>query len=157
MSNDGNELLFRVSQDSSHMNDSSLGDLYLDLYEDRVEIHREDSFAGMRTFRYEQIIAARVKEGPFRADLYLEMSGDEQSAGMYHFKKLDKSNATTAKELIEQRRSQPPRGDDVSKSEPAVQSTNIPEQIRKLAELRDSGALSDEEFEAKKADLLDRM
>jgi hypothetical protein len=34
---------------------------------------------------------------------------------------------------------------------------DIPEQIKKLAELRDSGAISAEEFEAKKRDLLDRM
>jgi len=36
-------------------------------------------------------------------------------------------------------------------------SPDIPEQIKKLAELRDSGAISAEEFEAKKSDLLDRM
>ena len=34
---------------------------------------------------------------------------------------------------------------------------DIPEQIRKLAELRDSGLITEEEFEAKKTDLLDRM
>jgi hypothetical protein len=33
----------------------------------------------------------------------------------------------------------------------------IPEQIRQLAELRDSGALTDDEFEAKKTELLRRM
>ena len=33
----------------------------------------------------------------------------------------------------------------------------IPEKIRKLAELRDSGILSDEEFKAKKSQLLDQM
>jgi Short C-terminal domain len=31
------------------------------------------------------------------------------------------------------------------------------EQIRRLAELRDSGALTDEEFEAKKTELLGRI
>ena len=36
-------------------------------------------------------------------------------------------------------------------------SPDIPEQIKRLAELRDSGAISAEEFEAKKRDLLDRM
>lgn len=36
-------------------------------------------------------------------------------------------------------------------------STDIPEQIRKLGELRDAGVLTEEEFEAKKKDLLDRM
>ena len=34
---------------------------------------------------------------------------------------------------------------------------DVTEQIRKLAELRDAGALSDEEFEAKKRDLLSRL
>lgn len=36
-------------------------------------------------------------------------------------------------------------------------SGDIPDQIRKLAELRDTGIISVEEFEAKKRDLLDRM
>ena len=38
---------------------------------------------------------------------------------------------------------------------PAPES--IPEQIAKLDELRQQGVVSDEEFEAKKRDLLDRM
>jgi uncharacterized membrane protein YdbT with pleckstrin-like domain len=38
--------------------------------------------------------------------------------------------------------------------EPAA---NIPEQLRQLAELRDSGVISDADFEAKKAQLLERM
>ncbi len=36
-------------------------------------------------------------------------------------------------------------------------TSDIPEQIKKLADLRDSGAVTDEEFEAKKKDLLGRM
>jgi voltage-gated potassium channel len=36
-------------------------------------------------------------------------------------------------------------------------SISIPEQIRQLAALRDDGVLSDEEFEAKKAELLSKM
>jgi hypothetical protein len=36
-------------------------------------------------------------------------------------------------------------------------STDIPEQIRKLGELRDAGVLTEVEFEAKKKDLLNRM
>jgi hypothetical protein len=34
---------------------------------------------------------------------------------------------------------------------------SIPDQIGKLSELRDKGALSEEEFKAKKAELLERM
>ena len=36
-------------------------------------------------------------------------------------------------------------------------SEDVPDQIRKLAELREAGAITDEEFEEKKKDLLDRM
>jgi hypothetical protein len=39
----------------------------------------------------------------------------------------------------------------------ATVAPSIPEQIQKLAELRDAGILSEEEFTAKKADLLSRM
>lgn len=45
--------------------------------------------------------------------------------------------------------------DNTAPPEPAALS--IPEQIRQLANLRDDGALSAEEFEAKKRDLLNRM
>jgi hypothetical protein len=36
-------------------------------------------------------------------------------------------------------------------------SEDIPDQIRKLAELRDAGAITNEEFEEKKKALLERM
>jgi hypothetical protein len=39
---------------------------------------------------------------------------------------------------------------------PDVEMPDIPHQIRKLAELRDAGALTTEEFERKKAELLER-
>ena len=41
--------------------------------------------------------------------------------------------------------------------QPAAPAANIPEQLQQLAELRDSGVISDAEFEAKKAQLLERM
>jgi Short C-terminal domain len=40
---------------------------------------------------------------------------------------------------------------------PAPGAPSIPEQIKKIAELRDMGILSNEEFEAKKKELLGRM
>lgn len=39
----------------------------------------------------------------------------------------------------------------------ATPGPTIPEQIKQLADLRDSGVLTDAEFEAKKSDLLNRM
>ena len=53
---------------------------------------------------------------------------------------------------------QPPAG---HASPPAAQadheSTEVPERLRQLAQLRDAGVLTDEEFAAKKAELLDRF
>lgn len=39
----------------------------------------------------------------------------------------------------------------------APPSLDIPDQIRKLAKLKDDGIISSEEFEAKKAELLSRL
>ena len=39
----------------------------------------------------------------------------------------------------------------------AAAPSSVPEEIRKLAELRDSGILTEAEFQAKKAELLSRM
>jgi hypothetical protein len=43
------------------------------------------------------------------------------------------------------------------KVQPVSKDIDVPEQIKKLAELRDSGLITGDEFEAKKADLLNRM
>lgn len=52
----------------------------------------------------------------------------------------------------------PFEGFTTTQEPPLVQTgQDIPEQIKKLAELRDQGVISVEEFEAKKTDLLDRM
>ena len=40
---------------------------------------------------------------------------------------------------------------------PASRSLDVPEQLRKLAELRDAGVLTDDEFQKKKAEMLARM
>ena len=42
-------------------------------------------------------------------------------------------------------------------SQPAASAQSVPEQIRELDELREAGALTDEEFSAKKEELLDGM
>ena len=52
-----------------------------------------------------------------------------------------------------------PRQEGLATQQPTSSSGSgdIPDQIRKLAELRDAGVISAEEFETKKRDLLDRM
>jgi hypothetical protein len=67
-------------------------------------------------------------------------------------------------ELVETKRIEQPLGDGaapapapapVAAAPPPI--ANIPEQIKKLAELRDMGVLTVDEFEAKKKELLSRM
>jgi len=41
--------------------------------------------------------------------------------------------------------------------QPAPDSPDVTEQIRKLAELRDQGILTDEEFQSKKKELLSKL
>lgn len=61
-------------------------------------------------------------------------------------------------ELVENRAGRPEAPPSSASAEfPSPQASDIPEQIKKLADLRDSGAIAEEEFEAKKAELLDRM
>ena len=43
------------------------------------------------------------------------------------------------------------------KSSPVEEKTDIPEQIKKLSDLKDQGILTEEEFQSKKKDLLDKM
>lgn len=60
-------------------------------------------------------------------------------------KELVENKAAAAKPLPQQ----------PAQTQPAA--SDIPEQIKKLAELRKAGAITEEEFEQKKAELLDRM
>lgn len=53
--------------------------------------------------------------------------------------------------------SQPPAAAPASAAAPAASELSIPEQLEQLAGLRDRGVISPEEFEAKKAQLLERM
>jgi hypothetical protein len=76
---------------------------------------------------------------------------------------INDAQAEQAKTLIEYRmkvfQEEPEAVEGVEETAPATDNLvlDIPNQIGKLAELRDRGILSSEEFETKKAELLDRM
>ncbi len=65
-------------------------------------------------------------------------------------------NAWIARELVEKRRAAPEEAPTVE-GDQASSDASVPELIRELAALRDSGAITDEEYESKKQELLDRM
>ncbi|MGH3146766.1 MAG: SHOCT domain-containing protein, partial [Rubrobacter sp.] len=74
---------------------------------------------------------------------------------------LTHEKAEEVRALIEQRRAV--YGEDPGRFAPSqtpdhpAGAEGIPQQIRELADLRDGGLLTEEEFAAKKRDLLDRM
>jgi hypothetical protein len=72
---------------------------------------------------------------------------------------VNKADGKEMTDHVRHRLSAPKPSTATSGDQSAVASTamDIPDQIRKLGELRDSGMVTPEEFEAKKAELLGRM
>ena len=82
------------------------------------------------------------------------MFGGKTNPYAVYFGEVDNAKFKVAKTLIDmlKRQSKKPSQVIVEK-----QDSDIPAQIKKLSDLKDQGILSDEEFEAKKKDLLDKM
>jgi uncharacterized membrane protein YdbT with pleckstrin-like domain len=70
---------------------------------------------------------------------------------------LSRRDARQAAEVIRSLISRSTYSPTRQRGEPTTFSLSIPDQIQQLARLRDSGALTEEEFAAKKRELLDRM
>jgi Short C-terminal domain len=82
------------------------------------------------------------------------------SANKAEIKNVNKTDGKEMADHVRQRLSAPkPWTASTDGDQNAIPSTamDIPDQIRKLGELRDSGMVTPEEFEAKKAELLARM
>ena len=84
------------------------------------------------------------------------LSGKSTGSDAYtvYFPPGDNTKFKTAKGLLDKllRETKKPSQIIVEK-----QDSDIPGQIKKLSDLKDQGILTDEEFEAKKKDLLDKM
>jgi hypothetical protein len=122
----------------------------LAVFEDAIVVENPSRVYGMdvQRVRYDQMAQVLVRHGVVFADLIVETRG----GGTLEVRGVSKREAEYASTFIRERMaSGPPRGPDESATR------DIPDQIRKLAELRDSGAITEEEFQAKKRDLLDRM
>ena len=90
-------------------------------------------------------------------DLAIESASAE---GRQQFSNIKKPNAVQTEIYRQIEASQQRDRADIGRAASAGGgggSLSIPEQIEKLDELRSRGALSDEEFQSKKAELLDRM
>jgi hypothetical protein len=122
----------------------------LTIYDDRVECTTPGAFgsSGSDSIRYEQIAHVMVDRGFRWATIAVQTTG----GGGFAVGGLKKDEADAAKNLIEQRVSaaRTPQPVVVAQAAPA----GLAEQIAQLAALKESGALSEEEFAASKARLI---
>lgn len=129
------------------------------VFEDRIELHEPGVFKSTsQTMRYDQIAQVATKAGWFSADLVIESRG----GGTIYVKKVGKADADRVREFINERLGRPVVSQVIERPEAVPVGSpggapDIPDQIRKLAELKDAGILTEEEFEAKKQALLKRM
>ncbi len=89
----------------------------------------------------------------FKANIEVETTG----GGGFGVPNLLPGEAKQTKELIEDLLTDLHAKDQGPRQRSDDRLSDVPDQIRKLSEFRDAGILSDEEFEAKKTDLLGRM
>jgi hypothetical protein len=113
---------------------------------DRIEQHRYGFFGGM----FNEMPVARLKENK-KKNLYLAIISDKGSFLL----EVPSADAMTLKGKLlltqsKRKTAAPSSAESRASSDPA-------EQLRKLGELRDAGVLTEEEFSAKKADLLKRI
>jgi hypothetical protein len=97
-------------------------------------------------FLYRDISSVDAHQGLLLGDIVLNVKGAKEK-----FQSMPKLDVHVAAKLIRERMEQA----QMSVTTPAANS--IPDQIKKLAELRDSAVLTEAEFQAKKTELLSRM
>lgn len=121
----------------------------LRVYDDRIECTQPGLVGGGSTdaIRYEQIAHVLINRGLRWSELAVQTTG----GGGFGIAGLNKGDADTAKTLIEERIA---RSRSQAHPAPVSAAPTMAEQIAQLAALRDSGALTEEEFTASKARLL---
>jgi hypothetical protein len=117
------------------------------VFSDRVEVDTVGLLnRKTESMRYDQMAGVRLRVGVVFAALFFESRGGSEVG----VKSLPKAEARRAHDIVQER-----IGSAVSSA--GAPASDIPGQIRRLAELRDAGIVSEAEFEAKKAELLKRM
>ena len=119
------------------------------IYEDRIEYVKPGVLWGRvhSIIRFEDISSVHVHKQFGAATLTISSAG-----GAIDLEKTSPQAAARGAELISQWRSKLKQ-----RTSQEVPGSSIPDQIRELAQLRDSGILTDSEFQQKKTDLLRRM
>jgi hypothetical protein len=128
------------------------------IFEDRVE-EVDPGFINnkMQVVHLDRIAQVYLQRGVAWTEVSIESTGGAKIVA----KGLNKGEAKEAKELLDRliANARNPQASQASTDAPKAsgRSDDIPAQIRKLAELRDAGLVSESEFESKKTELLSRM
>jgi Bacterial PH domain/Short C-terminal domain len=115
----------------------------------RLLFVKEGMFGRGKTedFTFDRITSVEFSKGMATADLKVMAMGNESKFN------VNKDDGKDMTDLLRNRTSAAQQ----AAAAPSPGQGDIPDQLRKLAELRDAGIVSAEEFEAKKDDLLSRM
>jgi hypothetical protein len=122
---------------------------------DKRLLYVKEGMFGHKTedFPLDKISSVDWKSGMATGTLTVSAMGNEKK-----IKNLNKEDGKEMTDLLRNRtfgaQQVAPVADSAQAGQPAP---DIPDQIRKLGELRDAGVLTEEEFEAKKNELLSRM
>jgi Bacterial PH domain/Short C-terminal domain len=116
----------------------------------RLLFVKEGMFGRSNTedFPFEKISGVEWSSGMATGTLTVSAMGNEAK-----IKSVNKDDGKELTDLLRSRTS----GAQQAAAAPSSGQGDIPDQLKKLAELRDAGIVSGAEFEAKKADLLSRM
>jgi Short C-terminal domain len=136
------------------------------IFDDRTEVY--EGFSEPRALY--RVTAEQLEEVTNKGWIYTELALRSREGETATLGYLDERKAKKAKKLIEEQVPKQPApaqyqqlltsesaSESAARIEAKDQAGDIPTLIRQLAELRDAGILSNEEFEAKKNDLLKRL
>ena len=115
------------------------------VFEDRGILSRKEA-----TLNYPQVAQVNIRKGLRHTTLEVVNTGGDQNIKLEHVKN---NLALEAKTLIDSRIQEL----HSSKANPTNESQDPLEQLSKLGELKEKGIISQEEFDKKKADLLNQI
>lgn len=102
-----------------------------------------------RSIQYESIDGVHFEKGMINKELQIRAGG-----ATYEIHVLDQSETKEAMEYIREQMKSSRQSNQTGSSESTADPT---EQLKNLKELHDEGVISDEEFESKKEDLMDKI
>ena len=136
---------------------SGITQTHITVTEDTVFIC-EAIFGRVKTYPIDSISAVEVENIGVDTRLKIVMPGavdrnNKENSIRFSYSDIPKERVQKVANTILEQRTKLKRGE----SQPAKVEQSIPDLLKQLAALKESGVLSNEEFEAKKKDLLSRM